>query len=134
MTLCRTAQGAGFFNNTVTAPFGHQISLTLTEGEFFDPPSRGLALAIAGRSAAQPGSQSSTFGHGLSALTAFQELRKRWDSVVAAAPEPSELSGSHVESLWMGVTTLMDIRAERSAGHALQTQMMVCCQAPGPQV
>ena len=115
VTLCRTAQGASFFNNTVTAPFGHQISLTLTEGEFFDPPSRGLALAIAGRSAAQPGSQSSTFGHGLSALTAFQELRKRWDSVVAAAPEPSELSGSHVESLWLGVTTLMDIRTERSA-------------------
>jgi hypothetical protein len=84
VTLCRTAQGAGFFNNTVTAPFGHQILLTLTKGEFFDPPIRGLALAIAGRSAAQPGTQSTTFGHGLSAVTAFQELRKRWDHIVIA--------------------------------------------------
>ena len=115
MNMCKTPQGAAFFNNTVTAPFGHQISLSLTEGEFFEAPKRGLALAVAGRSAAQPGSQSSTFGHGLSALNAFQELRKRWVDITAAASAPFELSGSHVDSLWLGVMTIMDLRAERSA-------------------
>ena len=74
-----------------------------------------MALAVAGRSAAKPGSQSSTFGHGLSALNAFQELRKRWGDITKAASAPFELSGSHVDSLWLGVMIIMDLRAERSA-------------------
>jgi hypothetical protein len=54
VSLCRNQDGSSYFNPTVHAAFGHQISLLLAEGDFFDAPTRGNALAIAGRSVAQP--------------------------------------------------------------------------------
>ena len=114
VTLCRSPQGVGFFNPTTNAAFGHQIALSLTDGEFFEATKRGLALAAAGRSAAQPGFQSSTFGRDLSALTAFTELKRRWGEVMPAFNAPSELSGTNVDTLWLGAMTVMELRAERS--------------------
>ena len=35
--------------------------------------------------------------------------------MTAAASAPFKLSGSHVDSLWLGVLTIMDLRTERSA-------------------
>ena len=49
----------------------NQISLLLAEGDIFDAPKRGNAPAIAGHSAAQPGTKESGFGHGINTLSAL---------------------------------------------------------------
>ena len=49
----------------------NQISLPLAEGDIFDAPKRGNAPAIAGHSAAQPGTKESGFGHGINTLSAL---------------------------------------------------------------
>jgi hypothetical protein len=89
-------------------------SLLLAEGDFFDAPIPGNALAIAGRSAAQPGAEGTGFGHGINMLTAFQALQKQWPTILSALVAPSELSGSLVDTLWTGasVTVVLDLRAK----------------------
>jgi hypothetical protein len=54
---CKKSSTSALYDPATGAPFGHQLQLTLAEGAHFDPVKRGLALAIAGRSA---GSDSST--------------------------------------------------------------------------
>ena len=49
----------------------NQISLLLAEGDIFDAPKRGNAPAIAGHSAAQPGTEETGFGHGINTSSAL---------------------------------------------------------------
>ena len=49
----------------------NQISLLLAEGDIFDAPKRGNAPAIAGHSAAQPGTKETGFGHGINTSSAL---------------------------------------------------------------
>ena len=114
VSLCRNQGGSSYFNPTVHAAFGHQISLLLAEGDFFDAPARGNAFAIAGRSAAQPGAEGTGFGHGINMLAAFQTLQKQWPTILSALVAPSELSGSLVDTLWTGASVVLDLRAERA--------------------
>ena len=114
VSLCRNQGGSSYFNPTVHAAFGHQISLLLAEGDFFDAPARGNAFAIAGRSAAQPGAEGTGFGHGINMLAAFQSLQKQWPAILSALVAPSELSGSLVDTLWTGASVVLDLRAERA--------------------
>jgi hypothetical protein len=114
VSLCRNQGGSSYFNPTVHAAFGHQISLLLAEGDFFDAPARGNAFAIAGRSAAQPGAEGTGFGHGINMLAAFQTLQKQWPAILSALVAPSELSGSLVDTLWTGASVVLDLRAERA--------------------
>ena len=114
VSLCRDQGGSSYFNLTTHAAFGHQISLLLAEGDFFDAPARGNALAIAGRSVAQPGSEGTGFGHGINMLAAFQTLQIQWPSILSALAAPSELSGSLVDTPWTGARMVLDLRAERA--------------------
>ena len=110
VSLCRNQGGSSYFNPTVHAAFGHQISLLLAEGDFFDAPARGNAFAIAGRSAAQPGAEGTGFGHGINMLAAFQTLQKQWPAILSALVAPSELSGSLVDTLWTGASVVLDLK------------------------
>ncbi len=108
VSLCRDQSGSSHFNLTTHAAFGHQISLLLAEGDFFDAPARGNALAIAGRSAPQPGSERTGFGHSINMLAAFQTLQKQWPTILSALMAPSELSASLVDTLWSGASMVLD--------------------------
>ncbi len=73
VNLCRSQNGSNFFNPTINAAFGHQISLLLAEGVFF---------AIAGRSAAQPDTERTGFGHGINKLSTSQKLQNKWPVIL----------------------------------------------------
>ena len=48
---CRESVAGPLYDPATSAPFGHLNQLALGRGSHFDPAKRGLALAIAGRSA-----------------------------------------------------------------------------------
>ena len=47
---CKKSSSGALYDATTSAPFGHQMLLSLPENAHFDPVKRGLALFIAGRS------------------------------------------------------------------------------------
>ena len=61
---CRDQGGSSYFNLTTHAAFGHQISLLLAEGDFFDAPARGNAFAIAANRRGMSGRQAMQYVQG----------------------------------------------------------------------
>jgi hypothetical protein len=48
---CKKSSSGALFDVATGSPFGHQLHFSLAENAYFGPVKRGLALAIAGRSA-----------------------------------------------------------------------------------
>ena len=98
-------------DNTTSAPFGHLMLLSLSEGQHFDPERRGRALAAAGRSAP---AGSASLEDRLSRESHIQSLQKKWPEILAALLAPSEISSTHLASLFDGVAYVLTLRAARS--------------------
>jgi hypothetical protein len=114
LDMCKSAHAPSLLNGTTTAAFSHQYALTLLPGDFWDPPKRGQALTIAGRSAAQPGTEGTDLGDLINKSAAYKELREQWKEILLGFASDSELSGTHVDYLWAGITFIMQQRAARS--------------------
>ena len=76
---CRDTDLVTVLDHTTSAAFHHQLSLALSEGVYFDPAKRGLALAGAGRSAATSHGASATAYSETIGRDNFQRiLREHW--------------------------------------------------------
>ena len=108
---CKNSTVSTLLDNTVSAAFGHQVLLTLAEGQHFDPIRRGRALAIAGRSAP---SGNAAYNELLSRETHLQGLQKQWPALFAALQGDHEIASTLVNNLWSGVTFVFTLRAARA--------------------
>ena len=111
---CRRSSLAAVLDWTTSPPFGHQAILALAKGEHFDPIKRGLAFALAGRSAAAPSSATS-LTDSMSCDAHLRIMCAQWVDMLAAFQSPAELSSTHINNLWAGATFIMTIRAARAA-------------------
>ncbi len=71
--MCKSAHTPSLLNGTTTAAFSHQYALTLLPGNFWDPSKRGQAIAITGRSVAQPGTEGTDLGDLINKSAAYKE-------------------------------------------------------------
>ncbi len=107
LSMCKLAHTPSLLNGTTTAAFSHKHVLTLLSGDFWDPAKRGQALAIAGRSAAQPGTELLDLGDLINKSAAYKELHEELKEILLCFASDSELSGTHVDYLWAGTTFIM---------------------------
>jgi hypothetical protein len=108
---CKNSTVTTLLDNTVSAAFGHQVLLTLAEGQHFDPIRRGRALAIAGHSAP---SGNAAYNELLSRETHLQGLQKQWPALFAALQSDHEIASTLVNNLWSCVTFVFTLRAARA--------------------
>ena len=99
---------------TTSAPFNHLTSLSLSEGMFFDPAKRGLALAGVGRSAVGAPLASTAFNDALTRDSHLHKLRQHWTDLLPVFAGAAELSSSDVDHLWSAVHFILALRAGRS--------------------
>jgi hypothetical protein len=112
---CQNPASGALYDPTVNAPFGHQILLSLSEGSYFDPAKRGLALALAGRCAGAEASASCTLVEATGRRALLLEFRNDWYKMEGCFNNGHELSGTNVNRLWEGVSFVMQARAARAA-------------------
>ncbi len=79
---------------TTSAPFGHQMLLSLPENAHFDPVKRGLALAIAGRSVGVEASGTSALADAAGRRAVLQEFNKNWEAMEYSFSGAFEISGT----------------------------------------
>ena len=111
---CRKSSLSTVLDWTTSPPFGHQANLFLAKGTHFDPVKRGLAFALAGRSACADASASSLTDT-MTCDAHLRLLREQWTTMLPALAADAELSSTHVNNLWAGATFVMTLRAARSA-------------------
>ena len=111
---CRESAAGAHYDPTVSAPFGHQIQLALGRGVHFDPVKRGLALALAGRSADIETSSTDSLASATSRRALVSDFRKEWTAMSDCFATDHELSGTNVNRLWDGVSFVMQDRAAQS--------------------
>jgi hypothetical protein len=70
---CKKSSTSALYDPAIGAPFGHQLQLSLADGAHFDSVKRGLALAIAGRSA---GLETLASGSLVRSITRYLCIRK----------------------------------------------------------
>ena len=80
---CKKSNTSALFDPAVGAPFGHQLQLSLAEGAHFDPVKRGLALAIAGRSAGVESATASSLLEATGRRALLLDFRNDWSSIEA---------------------------------------------------
>jgi hypothetical protein len=110
---CKESGVTTVLDTTVSAAFGHQMVLSIAEGQHFDPIRRGRALAIAGRSAPVG---DSGFSEALSPgrETHLLALQKLWPTLFLAMHGDHEIANTMVNNLWSGVTFVFTLRAARA--------------------
>jgi hypothetical protein len=108
---CKDSGVTSVLDNTVSAAFGHQMVLSLAEGQHFDPVRRGRALAIAGRSAPVG---DSGFSEALSRDSHLLTLQKMWPTLFLAMHGDHEIASTMVNNLWSAVTFIFTLRAARA--------------------
>ncbi len=113
-TACQNPASGALFDPTISAPFGHQILLSLSDGAHFDSARRGLALALAGRCAGADASASCTLIEATGRRTLLLEFRNDWYKMEGCFNNGHELSGTNVNRLWDGVSFVMQARAARA--------------------
>ncbi len=114
LNACRKNDLGILLDNTTSAEFGHQSSLSRYEGAHFDAVKRGLALAAAGRSAlVSTGTLSAAFDL-CTRDTLFLQLKTNWNSIEPAFLLSTKLSGTFVNTLWLDVTLVFLICASRA--------------------
>jgi hypothetical protein len=111
---CKKSNTSALFDPATGAPFGHQLQLSLADGAHFDPPKRGLALAIAGRSAGLEFSGGGSLVDATGRRAVLLEFRSHWTQIEADFGGTHELSGTNVNRLWEGVSFVMHARAARA--------------------
>jgi hypothetical protein len=111
---CKKSSSGALYDATTSAPFGHQMLLSLPENAHFDSVKRGLALAIAGRSVGVEASGTSALADAAGRRAVLQEFNKNWEAMEYSFSGASEISGTNVSRLWDGVTFIMQARAARS--------------------
>ena len=109
---CQDSGVTALLDNTTSAAFGHQMLLSLTEGQYFEPFKRGRALAGAGRSAP---TGPSAFNEQVARETHLRTMQGQWPALMRAFADPHELGSTSVNDLWAAVTFIMTLRAARSA-------------------
>jgi hypothetical protein len=97
-----------------SAVFSHHIILVLADDQHFDASKRGLALAGAGRSASSSTASAASLTESCSRDTHLRTLQTQWNDMRPLFAGPGELSSTHVNHLWMGVTFVMTHRAARA--------------------
>ena len=97
-----------------SAPFGHQLQLALGRGSHFDPAKRGLALAIAGRSADSDTHSADSVANATSRRALLLEFHNEWAEMEDCFHGDHELSGTNVNRLWEGVSYIMQARAAQA--------------------
>ena len=113
---------------TTSAPFNHLTSLSLSEGMYFDPAKRGLALAGVGRSAVGTPLASTAFNDALMRDTHLYKLRQHWTDLLPVFAGAAELSSSDVDHLWSAVQFILTLRASRSTTWGVP-EVASSCQA-----
>ena len=111
---CKKSNTSALFDPATGAPFGHQLQLSLADGAHFDPLKRGLALAIAGRSAGLEFSGGGSLVDATGRRAVLLEFRSHWTQIEADFGGTHELSGTNVNRLWEGVSFVMHARAARA--------------------
>jgi hypothetical protein len=101
-------------DNTTAPAFSHHTLLALAPGQHFDAIKRGLALAGAGRSAAVITASPHSLTDACSRDTHIRGLQNHWNEILPSFTGPAELSSTHVNQLWLGVTFIMTLRAARA--------------------
>ena len=122
---CRKSSLATVLDWTTSPPFGHQAILALAKGSHFDPVKRGLAFALAGRSACSDTSTASLTDT-MTCDAHLRLLRGQWADMLPAFQAGAELSSTHVNTLWGGATFVMTLRAARSATWGVPEVMSGC--------
>ncbi len=79
---CKKSSTSALFDPATGAPFGHQLQLSLAEGAHFDPVKRGLAFAIAGRSAGVETINSASLFEATGRRSVLLEFRNHWSSTI----------------------------------------------------
>jgi hypothetical protein len=103
------------FDVATEAPLGHdELQLTLAENAHFDPVKRGLALAIAGRSAGVETSGVTALLDATGRRAILQEFHAHWSLMENHFGGAHEISGTNVSRLWDGVCFIMQASAARS--------------------
>jgi hypothetical protein len=95
-------------DGTCSAAFGHQYSLTLRAGDYFDASKRGLALAAAWRSGNASSGALGVFFDAVNREAHFFQYNNHWTACEPTSRQPTELSGTHVTTLWEGFTSLWE--------------------------
>ncbi len=111
---CKKSSTSSLYDPAICAPFGHQFQLSLADGAHFDPVKRGLALAIAGRSAGLETLASGSLFDATGRRAVLLEFRSHWSSIEAEFGGTHELSNTNVNRLWDGVSFVMQARAARA--------------------
>ena len=115
-------------DNTTSAVFGHHTILVLADGQHFDAGKRGLALAGAGRSASASTASAASLTESCSRDTHLRTLQSQWNDMRTCFGGPAELSSTHVNHLWMGVTFVMTHRAARAMEWLVPEVELACRQ------
>ena len=111
---CRESAAGALYDPTVSAPFGHQILLALGRGAHFDPVKRGLALAVAGRSAEVDIHSTDSVANATGRRALLLEFRNEWADMKDSFSSDHELSGTNINRLWEGVSYIMQARAAQA--------------------
>jgi hypothetical protein len=123
---CKKSNTSALFDPAVGAPFGHQLQLSLAEGAHFDSVKRGLALAIAGRSAGVESATASSLLEATGRRALLLDFRNDWSSIEADFGGTHELSGTNVNRLWEGVSFIMQARAARATAWGCPEVELAC--------
>ena len=111
---CKEYAAGALYDPCTGAPFGHQLQLSLAEIAHFDAAKRGLALAIAGRSAGPETSGVSALLDATNRRAILQDFAQHWMGMEHLFGGPFEISGTNVSRLWDGVSFVMQARAARA--------------------
>ena len=111
---CRASVAGALYDPATSAPFGHQIQLALGRGSHFDPAKRGLALAVAGRSAEVDTHATDSVANATGRRALLLEFRNEWAEMKDSFHSDHELSGTNVNRLWEGVSYVMQARAAQA--------------------
>ena len=111
---CKEYPAGALYDPCTGAPFGHQLQLSLAENAHFDAAKRGLALAIAGRSAGPETSGVSALLDATNRRAILQDFAQHWTGMEHLFGGPFEISGTNVSRLWDGVSFIMQARAARA--------------------
>jgi hypothetical protein len=125
---CKKSNTSALFDPATGAPFGHQFQLSLAEGAHFDPVKRGLALAVAGRSAGLEPSAGGSLIDATGRRSVLLEFRNHWSSIEADFGSAHELSGPNVNRLWEGVSFVMQARAARATAWGYPEVELACTE------
>jgi hypothetical protein len=123
---CKKSSTFALFDPTIGTPFGHQLRLSLAEGAHFDPVKRGLALAIAGRSAGLETLTGGSLFEATGRRAVLLEFRSHWSSIESEFGGTHELSDTNVNRLWDGVTFVMQARAARATAWGCPEVELAC--------